>query len=437
MAAVARTRSVVWSVVGVIALAVVPLASGSCAAKSGSGTTASDTAASAGSTASASSGATSTTSGPTDPVPMKTVEIKDPMFNLVAGTVSIPKDWNFEGTVLHGPGCQGLITTIVYRIYSPDLAYGIQQIPTTDFYWADDARARPKSPTCKLLQPVSAEDYGRLIAVRVRPGSVVDSVTASAANAGYQANLEKNTQALAAQASSMGMKNHATMTGEIKELHIHYDLNGHPEDEVLGVTMTRTDQPVSAIVSKPGQIMQTAWEHMISSSPSVVGTRAPHGQLASHQALWEAIIKSYKPNPEWNQAVVKYMQDASNRAIAASWATTNSILQKGAQEQAQRTQQAQAFIQNMQQQGDARREEFNANMAQRSGHAADVSDYLLDQQLFVNPTTGQTQTQSNQYNHTYSNGAGPGSAVVQTNSPNANPNGVLPGNWTELQPIHH
>ena len=76
-------------------------------------------------------------------------------------------------------------------------------------------------------------------------------------------------------------------------------------------------------------------------------------------------------------------------------------------------------------------------MAQRSAHAADVSDYLLDQQLFVNPTTGQTQTQSNQYNHTFSNGSGAGSAVVQTNDPNANPNGVLQGNWTELQPIHH
>jgi hypothetical protein len=393
----------------------------------------------------ASAGATtSSTSADANPAPssgdlgpMKTVEINDPMFNMPVGSLSIPKDWNFEGTVLHGPGCQGLLTDVVYRIYSPDMLYGIQQIPTASFYWADDARARPHAATCKLLQPVSAENYGRLIAVRIRPGAVVDSVVVDPSNATLQASLEKNTQALATQAASMGMRNHAKMSGEVKQLHIHYDLSGHPEEELLRVAMTVTDQPVSTIVSKPGQVMQTAWESMIVSSPSVTGTRAPKGQMASHGDVLDAIVKSYKPNPAWAPAVAKYMQDATNRSIQASWAITNSILQKGAQEQAQRTQQAQAFIQNMQQQGDARRDEFNASMAQRSGHAADVSDYLLDQQLFVNPTTGQTQTQSNQYNHTFSNGSGAGSAVVQTNDPNANPNGVLQGNWTELQPIHH
>jgi hypothetical protein len=76
-------------------------------------------------------------------------------------------------------------------------------------------------------------------------------------------------------------------------------------------------------------------------------------------------------------------------------------------------------------------------MAQRDAHTRDVCDYLLDQQLYLNPTTGQTQTQSNQYNHTYSNGSGPGSSVVQSNSPNSSTQGVLAGNWTELQPIHH
>jgi hypothetical protein len=115
---------------------------------------------------------------------------------------------------------------------------------------------------------------------------------------------------------------------------------------------------------------------------------------------------------------------------------TNSILAQGRAEQAQRTANAQAFIANMQKQGDARNAQFNAQMAAKDAHTKDVVDYLLDQQLYVNPTTGQTQTQSNQYNHTYSNGTGPGSTVVQSNAP-ANPQGVLPGNWTELQPIHH
>jgi hypothetical protein len=375
--------------------------------------------------------------GSTDFGPMKTVEITDPMFNMVAGTFSIPKSWNFEGTFLHGPGCQSMATNFVFRAYSPDMQYGLQQIPTTNFFWSDDQRAMPRAAACKLLQPISAEDYGKLIAVRVRPGAVVDAVADSPDSANFRANLDKTNQALASQAASMGMPIHIVMKGELKRLHIHYDLDGHPEEEFLTVGMTIADQPVSTMVNQPGQVLQTAWKHLLASNPTISGVRAPQGQLQSHIGAFEAIAKSYKPNPEYTQKVNAYMQDATNRSIAASWAVTNSILRDGAQQQAQRTQQAQAFIQNMQQEGDARNAQFNANMAQRDAHTRDVCDYLLDQQLYLNPTTGQTQTQSNQYNHTYSNGSGPGSSVVQSNSPNSSPQGVLAGNWTELQPIHH
>jgi hypothetical protein len=375
--------------------------------------------------------------GSTDFGSMKTVEITDPMFNMVAGTFSVPKSWNFEGTVLHGPGCQGMVTNFVFRAYSPDMLYGLQQIPTTSFYWSNDSRAMPHVAACKLLQPISAEDYGKLIAVRVRPGAVVDGVTDSPDIATFQANVDKNNQVLASQAASMGMPNHIVLKGEFKRLHIHYDLDGHPEEEFLNVGMTVADQPVSTMVNQPGQVLQTAWKHLLASSPTISGVRAPQGQLQPHIGAFEAIAKSYKPNPDYTKKYNAYMQDATNRSIAASWAITNSILRQGAQQQAQRMQQAQAFVQNMQQQGDARNAQFNANMAQRDAHTRDVCDYLLDQQLYLNPTTGQTQTQSNQYNHTYSNGSGPGSAVVQSNNPNSNPQGVLAGNWTELQPIHH
>lgn len=41
--------------------------------------------------------------------PTKQVEVRDPFYNnMVAYTITIPKDWVFEGTVLHGPGCNGL-----------------------------------------------------------------------------------------------------------------------------------------------------------------------------------------------------------------------------------------------------------------------------------------------------------------------------------------
>jgi hypothetical protein len=398
----------------------------------------------------ASSGAAAPTPA-TDFGPMKTVQIIDPMFNMVAYTMSIPRGWNFEGTILHGPGCLVGMSALVFRAYSPDMLYGIQAFPTSDFFWADDPRAQPKGPDCKALQPMSAADYGKLISIALRPGSVVDSVEASTNEALYQANIEKNNQSLAAQAASVGNRNPIKSKGELKRIHIHYSFNGHPEEEWLSIGMTVSDQPTSVIVSQPGRVMQTAIKHRFDSSPFVSGARTPQGQMQAHEAAMTAIGMSLKGNPDYNAKYAAYMQDITNKTIARSWAVTNSMLKLGQQEQAQRTQQAQSFIANMQQQGDARNAQFaasqqqksanvagfNAHEAQRSAHAADVSDYLLDQQLYVNPTTGQTQTQSNQYNHTYSNGSGPGSSVVQTNNPNSNPNGVLTGNWTELQPIKH
>ncbi len=365
--------------------------------------------------------------------PMRTVEIWDPMFNMVAYTISIPQSWNFEGTVLHGPGCTSGMTQPVLRAYSPDMLFGIQTVATSDFYWADDQRAMPQGPACKLLQPMSAEDYGRLISTSIRPGSVVDDVEPSPNEAAYLAGIEKTNQMLASAAASMGNRNPIKITGQTKWLHIHYDFNGHAEEEMLGVSISLADQPTAVIVSRPGQVLQTGIKHRFDSTPYVSGFRAPQGQLQAHMNAFKAMGASFKANPDYNAKYAAYMQDQTNKSIAASWAVTNSILAQGRAQQAQRTADAQAFIANMQKQGDARNAQFNAQMAAKDAHTKDVVDYILDQQLYVNPTTGQTQTQSNQYNHTYSNGSGPGSVVVQTNS-TAPP---ASGNWTELQPIHH
>jgi len=392
-------------------------------------------------TASSSAPASSATAGTSDAAangsgaaatdfgPLKQVQIFDPVFNMVAYTISIPASWNFEGAVLRGPGCQTGMIQPVFRAYSPDMQYGVQQIPTSDYFWSDDQSAMPKGPSCKLLQPMSAEDYGKLILISIRPGAVVDSVEPSPNDATYQASLQKSNQMLAQQAASVGNRNPVKVTGQNKWLHIHYDLNGHAEEEILGVAISVADEPTSVIVSRPGQVLQTAIKHVMASSPFVSGSRAPQGQMQSHLAAFMAIGATFKANPDFNAKYAAFMQDQTNKMIAASWAVTNSILAKGAAEGAQRSANAQAFIANMQKQGDARNANFAAQMAAKDAHTKDVTDYILDQQLYVNPTTGQTQTQSNQYNHTYSNGT----STVQTNS--ATPPAT--GNWTELQPIHH
>ena len=435
-------------------LAILVMASVFAVAACGNHGSSGDSVSAAGAAPSAGSASGGAAPAPTDFGPMRTVNIFDPMFNnMVAYTLSIPKSWNFEGTVLHGPGCGGEEVAVVFRAYSSDMLYGVQLIPTSSFFWADDKRALPGGPACKILQPMFAEDYGKLIAIRMRPGSVVDSVESNTPpdEAAYQASIEEHNLKYAAQAASFGSRNPAKEKGEMKRIHIHYNLNGHAEEEWLVVTMSVTNMLVSVNVSPPGKLMQLAMKQRYTSHPIVSGVRTPQGQLQAHEAAIKAMSDSFKANPDYMAKYTAYIQDATNKSIAGSWAVTNSILRVGQQEQAQRTQNAQAFIQNMQKQGDERNAQFaatqaqkganvadfNAHEAQRSAQAADVSDYLLDQQLYVNPTTGQKQMQSNQYSYTYSNGSGSGSSVVQTNSPNSNPNGVLVGNWTELQPIHH
>jgi hypothetical protein len=388
---------------------------------------------------SSTAGSTNTTAtpAPSDFGPMKTVEIMDPMFNMVAYTMQIPASWQFEGTILHGPGCIVEWASVAFRANSPDMQYGIQLTPSTDFWWGDDPGAIPQAPGCKKAPPMSAVDYGKLVSIRMRPGSEVDSVESSPNEAAYQANIEKSNAQLSQQGASVGNRNPSKFTGELKRLHIHYDLNGHAEEEWLNVAMSVGKLPTSIWVKNQGRGPQLAMKNRIQSTVTVSGGRAPQGQWQSHADAYKAISATLKANPEYNAKFNAYMQEKTNRNIAASWAVTNAILQKGAQEQAQRTQQAQAFIQNMEQQGAARNANFNAQMDRKSANAQNVCDYLLDQQLYVNPTTGQTQMQSSGSNHTFSNGSGPGSTVVQTNSPTYNPNGMLAGNWTELQPIHH
>jgi|ERR1700733_5749519 len=197
---------------------------------SGSGTAAGSSAAGDSQAAKADAAATP---GSTDFGPMRNVEIWDPLFNMVAYTLSMPKSWNFEGTVLHGPGCQNPLAAPVMRVFSPDMLYGIQLLPTPNFFWAEDKQALPHGPACKILQPMSTDDYGKLIAVTARPGAVVDSTELAPGNANFQASLAQSMKYLDQQAAARGYRNQMTAKGEAKWVHIHYDFNGHPEEEIL------------------------------------------------------------------------------------------------------------------------------------------------------------------------------------------------------------
>jgi 1,2-phenylacetyl-CoA epoxidase PaaB subunit len=78
----------------------------------------------------------------------------------------------------------------------------------------------------------------------------------------------------------------------------------------------------------------------------------------------------------------------------------------------------------------------NANNAMnaRSTASSDWVDYALDQQTVTGQ--GGTVKVSSSYSQTWSSTVGNQTTWYQTNDPNTNPNGVLPGNWTQDTKVH-
>jgi hypothetical protein len=53
-------------------------------------------------------------------------------------------------------------------------------------------------------------------------------------------------------------------------------------------------------------------------------------------------------------------------------------------------------------------------------------------QTFRDPTSGRTMELSNLYDHAWLNGS---NEYIMSDNPNFNPNGQLPGDWNQLQPV--
>src|SRR5271169_4823577 len=108
--------------------------------------------------------------------PTKKIEVTDAFYNnIVAFTIIVPKDWFFEGTIMHGPGCNGLdYQSLVYRAYSSDAAFGVQSVPRQTYFYWEDQLARAQGPACKFFAPISAADYAAMFTYRSRPNAQID-----------------------------------------------------------------------------------------------------------------------------------------------------------------------------------------------------------------------------------------------------------------------
>jgi len=363
----------------------------------------------------------------------KKVEIRDPnMHNMVAYTLVIPANWNFQGAVLLDPSCGATPNTVVYRVWSDDLRYGVQRMPEVNWFTPSDPRI-PQGSKCKVMEALSAVQYAGMVMPVLRPNSQLISTTTAPQAAGLAENakqMEQNIGAMAARFNQPPPK----YGSDAKELRIQYNLGSQPEEEFLQVMESTGDTPSTIIVSKPGQILKTQYAANVRTTAWIVAERAPKGQLDASRAKLEAIRTSLTVNPEWDKAMGDLIRQQGQAMIAQSWRTFNANYKANQDAYNARFAQGQQFIANMQAQGDKRNADFAAYEDGRTRATADKVDQILDRQYYVDPSNGQTSPISTTYTNNWSNGGGD---AILTNIQGYDPNGYVQGNWTQLQPIKH
>lgn len=386
--------------------------------------------------------------------PTKQLEVRDPMYNnMVAFTILVPKDWVFEGTVLHGPGCSGVTyQSFAYRASSPDAAFGVQVTPRLDYYYWEEQNARPQGGACKFFAPMSSADYAAMYAYRTRPKPQIDRTEPTLDLQQARENFERNNQRMAQSAQRWRMPAEYDSI-DFSRTRIHYDWQGLQEEEWLRVEMVYKEMPKSVFVYNGGPHPgHQAWTRFLAISSIVSSRRAPKGKLDQYDPGLIAILNSMHWNPEFLQAENAHQQQITNMII-------HSIQQQTAinQQQSQAfmdamTRQHQAFMAGQQQSFNLSQQNamnqmnrqtqqaqnFIGQMDQSTARTRDYQDILLDQQYYVNPQSGETATVSGRFNHAFVNGPMNSNAtsMVQTDS-NFNPNGPMGYNWMELMPIHH
>ena len=351
----------------------------------------------------------------------RTVAVADPMFGMPAYTVTIPADWMFEGAMLPG-SCGNDLPTIAFRAHSADKLTGVQVMPRVDWFSAADTRAYQMAGLnpCNLHAPAHAADVASAIAISLRPGAQIATTAALPPNLlnPYLKRLEDaNGNLKAASASTPGYVTHAT--GDMQRVRLRYDLEGHPEEEWINLSVTVWDQPVTVINTGRGGIVQPGIARLMHTIIGAAGMRAPAGKLDATEGSLQEILLSIKMVPEYEQAFADFQQKKLQNVLASIRKMGADIRAQGARDFATLQAQNDQFHAWQQQSRETNRQNFERDMQRKDGAAKDFLDYVKDQTYYVNPATGATVTIQDQLGVT---------GYVTQNSW---------GNWTQLVPIHH
>jgi len=365
---------------------------------------------------------------------LTTLPINDPAYGVKAFTATIPAGWKFQGTVVPGPECSR-IPFPVFRAYSPDGLQEIRLQPSFNWTFHPNNKAFHGVPGCLNINgPISAADFLKKYEEMISTNGlhVIGPMPVGTA---YQTRV-------AGVAQNMS--------------HISPTIRGSAEAAAV-----RVETPNGTFVIE--QRLRVYVECRINTSgPDTNGggcsahvdvERAPKGKLDAlcalvdahdlvktpHEDAWiQRVQQTLAQRAQQDQANLTHQQQAGNAMIKKQFDDFMATSQRN--HEAFMAQQESSFRSHeaamAQQESSFHSSMNNANNAMnaRTTATSDWVDYSLDQQTVTGQ--GGTVKLSNDYNQTWSSTVGNQTTWYQTNNPNANPNGVLPGNWTEDTKVH-
>jgi hypothetical protein len=366
--------------------------------------------------------------------------IFDPHLNMNAYTVTVPANWKFEGIYVAGSSC-AQIPFPVFRAYSPDGLTELRRLPRLDWSWSNSKFKAPQQADClDLKQELSAPDFLKHVIDMMGVTYVRDFPVPQQLSDAQQKQFDQTNAALAASARQMDQMNaslpamakapktqpgsqHGGLAAAIAE----YRNGTFTIEEQIFVRLMCMHSPLN-FGNDPGTFTDTC-------NATIRIARAPKGKLDALLSQIDAQNLGAVENGEWASRYLKYMQDVAKarsdkmfKDAAAQRAQGQADFERA---QSIRAQQHQEFMATLQAGTDRSMARTQAAAAARQANAQDWCDYVLDRQTVTGP--GGTVKISNAYNHTWTDGTG---QYYQTNDPNANPNGVLSGNWTQTTQVH-
>lgn len=355
---------------------------------------------------------------------LTTASVTDPTLNnMVAVNMTIPAGWKLQGIEMISP-CT-FAPFPVFRAYSPDglMQYRIE--PVIGWQWFPSGK-QVNSGCAKISGVISAADFLQYYVGTIEGG--VHVVGAMPVPAVYT----QWAQGLVAQENqnngNLPANMRSTNTADTAALRVEVVNGSFVVEQRLRVAT------VCSVNSNPGPTNGgTCWAR-------VDVLTAPQGKLdALVQLVDSNNLPKGVPTPEYRQAKLQQLSDKNARQGAAilaagraeSAAFSQMMNNAFQQNMARSASEHQQFMQQQESQFESSMNNAMNSMNARSTAASDWVDYALNQQTVVGPN-GAPAKVSSAYSQTWTNGT----QWYQTNDPNANPNGVLQGNWTPATQVH-